>query len=41
MHLDYRIVKKYAEWDDWIPNEKTVRQSKYPILDPYIEIIDE
>lgn len=41
MHLDYRTVKKYAECYDWIPNEKTVRKGRYPILGPYIEIIDE
>lgn len=37
--INWRTAKKYADRDNWGPEVK-VRQKRYPVLGPYLEIID-
>lgn len=40
LHLNRRTVKKYAEEYNWTPLEKTGQGKRYPVLGPYLEIIN-
>lgn len=40
LHLNRRTVRKYAGEYNWTPKEKTVEEKSYPVLGPYLKIID-
>lgn len=40
MKINYRTVKKYATKENWMPNLKKRKESQYPVLGPYLQIID-
>jgi transposase len=41
VNKDFRTVQKYAHCDDWRPAILNVEPSKFPVLGPFIPIIDE
>jgi len=40
MHISYKTVKKYALQYNWSPNEIKMKTDRYPVLGPYLDIVD-